>query len=103
MNKILTTFHIIVLDEYERNKKMIQCYEAEINKYPKGSIQKRKNHYYLCFRDDQQKVINKYIKLSDVENMKKLIQERKKNEEILKKLKVEKKELEYMLRYSKWR
>lgn len=100
--KKMTIFHIAVIDEYKRNQKMIEAYKQEISKYPKGSIQKKGKYCYLCYRENG-KIIKKYIKMQNVLQIKKQIEERKKNEEILKRLNEEKKELEYMLKYSKWR
>lgn len=87
----------VLQDELERNRRMQARYHKEIDQLPKGSLFQRKigghQYYYLSYRD-QSKVVSKYLgKLDDknVEDMKKQVAERKRYEDLLKKLRSEEK------------
>lgn len=104
MIKEMTTFHIMVNDEYARNARMITAYEKAIKELPKGSLQLKKNgHYYLSYRNNEGKLVTEYVKDIDVLELQDKIETRKKHESVLKKLVAEKKEIEYALRFSEWR
>ena len=100
----MTTFHIMVNDEYARNSRMIDAYENEISKLPKGSLQFKSNgHYYLSYRNEEGMVVTQYVKDSEIDELRKLIEQRKAIENTIKKLIAERKEIEHALKFSKWR
>ncbi|MBO4858437.1 MAG: hypothetical protein J5527_07975 [Treponema sp.] len=94
----------VFLDELERNKRLLARYEKEVHELPKGSLFKRRignqEYWYLNYREGT-KVISKFIgnveKLEIFELQKKL-SHRKELLKIIKRLKVEQKELEGELR-----
>lgn len=87
----------VLQDELERNRRMQARYHKEIDQLPKGSLFQRNigNHqyYYLNYRD-RSRVVSKYLgKLDDkkAEAMKKQVAERKRYEDLLRKLRNEEK------------
>lgn len=97
---ILSVFN----DELERTKRLISCYESEVETLPKGSIFKRKignnDYFYLNYRDGK-KVISKFLGKADSYDEAELrgkIEQRKKIEKLLKKLHSEQKQLEKELK-----
>ena len=94
----------ILEEELERNSRMTKRYKKELEHLPRGSIVKRKignNEYcYLSYRENN-KVISKYIgKINeiDISELQKELNKRKDIENILKKLKIEKDDIEKMLK-----
>jgi predicted NodU family carbamoyl transferase len=94
----------VLQDELNRNRRMQSRYRQEIDQLPKGSLYLRKiNHqeyYYLNFRQ-KDKVVAKYLGKQDepkIEEVKKRISERKRYEDLLKKLGREEKLLMKALR-----
>jgi biotin synthase-related radical SAM superfamily protein len=90
-----------VLDEeYNRLKELWEKYQNEIDKLPKGSIQKKqrngKAYIYLYYRNGD-KVISKYIgkeKSRKVDEIKEELEKRKEYERKMKKVKADLKEIE---------
>ena len=87
----------VLRDELERNRRMQARYHKEIDQLPKGSLFQRKigehQYYYLNYRD-QRKVVSKYLGKLDNKNaeaLKKQVVERKRYEDLLKKLRDEEK------------
>ena len=87
----------VLQDELERNRRMQARYHKEIDQLPKGSLFQRKigehQYYYLNYRD-QSRVVSKYLgKLDEkkVEAMRKQVAERKRYEDLLRKLRNEEK------------
>lgn len=86
-------------DELERNQRLIARYEKELESLPKGSVFKRKigNHEYLYLNyRDGEKVISKFLGKMDEFNIQELqlqLDKRKEYKALLKKLKIEQKEL----------
>ncbi len=87
----------VLQDELERNRRMQARYHKEIDQLPKGSLFQRKigehQYYYLNYRD-QRKVVSKYLGKLDNKNaeaLKKQVVERKRYEDLLKKLRDEEK------------
>ena len=85
----------VLQDELERNRRMQARYHKEIDQLPKGSLFQRKigehQYYYLNYRD-QRKVVSKYLGKLDnknVEDLKKQVAERKRYEDLLRKLRDE--------------
>lgn len=85
----------LLIKEENRNNNMILEYMNELETLPKGSIRPKKvngkTYYYLTFRDGS-KVVSKYIGKNelDLTNIKEQLSRRKQVEEIIKKLKEEK-------------
>ncbi len=96
----------VILDEYNRNKRMQDTYNQEIALLPRGSITRKhiKGHdyFYLMYRQDG-KVVNKYLssKNNDVELLRKQIARRKQLENLLRSLKKEQLDMERFLRGNK--
>ncbi|MEZ4508115.1 MAG: hypothetical protein R2881_00140 [Eubacteriales bacterium] len=91
-------------DELERNRRMQIRYRKEIDQLPKDrcfSERSRDHQYcYLNYRD-KNKVVSKYLGKLDpikVEDMKKSISERKRYEDLLRKLRSEEKFIEKAIR-----
>jgi hypothetical protein len=94
----------VLQDELDRNRRMQSRYRQEIDQLPKGSLYLRKiNHqqyYYLNYRE-KNKVVAKYLGKQDepkIEDMKKSIAERKRYDDLLKKLIREEKMLMKVMR-----
>jgi len=86
-------------DELERNQRLTARYEKELEILPKGSIFKRKignqEYLYLNYREGE-KVISKFLGKCDEFNVNELqiqLDKRKEYKQLLKKLKLEQKEL----------
>ncbi len=82
----------VLQDELDRNRRMQSRYRQEIDQLPKGSLYLRKinqqQYYYLNYRE-KNKVVAKYLGRQDepkIEDVKHNIAERKRYEELLKKL-----------------
>ncbi len=88
----------LLLKEKNRNEKMIIEYNRELKTLPKGSIKpkkvKDKIYYYLIFRDGD-KVITKYVGKDEASliSLREQLVRRKQIDEIIKKLKEEKKQI----------
>ncbi len=87
----------VLQDELDRNRRMHIRYRKEIDQLPKGSLFQRKigehQYFYLNYRD-KSKVVSKYLGRLDaikVEDMRKSISERKRYEDLLRKLRNEEK------------
>ena len=94
----------VLQDELDRNRRMQLRYRKEIEQLPKGSLFQRRigehQYYYLNYRD-KSKVVSKYLGRLDAvnaEDMKKSIAERKRYEDLLKKLRNEEKFIEKAIR-----
>ena len=94
----------VFLDELERNKRLISRYEKEMEDLPKGSIFKRKignsEYIYLNYRDGK-KVISKFIGKAEAVQLEELTEKlthRKELQSLIRKLKIEQKELEKELK-----
>jgi hypothetical protein len=89
----------IIEKELERNERMIQEYENELLKLPKGKLTRKKinshSYYYLKYRQGE-KVITKYVGKDncDLSKLNDQLDRRSHIEEMLKQLKHERKELE---------
>lgn len=86
-------------DELERNQRLVARYEKELENLPKGSIFKRKignkEYLYLNYREGE-KVISKFLGKAEEFNSEELqlqLDKRKEYKKLLKKLKIEQKEL----------
>ena len=86
-------------DELERNRRLTARYEKELETLPKGSVFKRKignqEYLYLNYREGE-KVISKFLGKSGEFNLDELqtqLDKRKEYKALLKKLKLEQKEL----------
>ncbi len=87
-------------DELERTNRLILRNEAELNALPKGSIFKRRKgnqeYLYLNYREGK-KVISKFlgnVKTFDIDELNKKLEIRKDINNLLKKLRNDKKSLE---------
>lgn len=80
----MSNIEIMLIDEYARALRRKAIYDEKIISLPKGSIQLKNNHYYLCYREGK-KVVNKYIKASELDRFKQDVAERKRCEYLLKK------------------
>lgn len=89
----------IIDRELERNMRMILEYENELSKLPRGKLIIKKinsySYFYLKFREGK-KVVTKYIGKDncDVSALQEQLDKRKHIEEMLRRLKSEKRELE---------
>lgn len=96
----MSVLDIVLSEEYNRLSRKIHIIEKEMKSLPKGYISKKKikNHsyYYLQYRENN-KIVSKYIKQSEVEAYQVLIDERKSLELNLKELQKNKKKLEKVL------
>ena len=86
-------------DELERNRRLTARYEKELETLPKGSVFKRKignkEYLYLNYREGE-KVISKFLGKSgefNLDELQVLLDKRKEYKVLLKKLKLEQKEL----------
>lgn len=91
-------------DELERNQRLLLRYEKELELLPKGSIFKRKigtqEYLYLNYREGK-KVISKFLGKTEEFNsdeLKTQLNKRKEYKQLIKKLKLEQKELLKALR-----
>lgn len=88
----------IIEKELERNERMIKEYENELLELPKGRLTIKNinshSYYYLKYRSGE-KVITKYVGKDncDISELNDQLDKRKHIEEILKQLKLERKEL----------
>lgn len=77
----------VLEEEYDRSLRLSKKLQKDINKLPKGSLQKKcisgKYYYYLQYRDGD-KVKSDYVKQDDVKDIKKKLKQRKENIEALK-------------------
>lgn len=89
----------IIEKELERNGRMIKEYENELLELPKGKLTIKNinshSYYYLKYRNGE-KIITKYVGKDncDVSELNDQLDKRKHVEEMLKRLKSERKELE---------
>ena len=94
----------VLQDELERNRRMQNRYRQEISQLPKGSLFQRKigehQYYYLNYRD-KSRVVSKYLGRLDaqnIEDVRRNISERKRYEDLLRKLRDEEKFIEKAIR-----
>jgi hypothetical protein len=97
----------ILKDEQKRLKKLLHNYKKELSGFPNGSLSRKKrgnsSYVYLAYRKGN-KVIFKYIGKEDSDKVKELeerIQERKKLENKIKKVKSDLAEVKMGLRAKK--
>lgn len=90
----------VFIDELERNKRLVSRYEAEVEKLPKGSLFLRQigrqRYYYLNYREGK-KVVSKFLgkeNAFDAEKFQGQLERRKELNALLKRLRLERKELE---------
>ncbi|MCL2628520.1 MAG: hypothetical protein FWD44_07505 [Oscillospiraceae bacterium] len=93
-----TVFYGVVEEEKERNLERQEVYKDEIDKLPKGYLNKRKSkgiYYFYLQRRDGQQFISEYIGNDEakVEEIRKLIAKRKHYEDLVKRLKLEYKQM----------
>ena len=93
-----TVFYGVVEEEKERNLERQEAYKEEIDKLPKGYLNIKKSkgiEYYYLQRRDGQKFISEYIGNDEakVEEIKKLIAKRKHYEGLIRRLKLEYKQM----------
>lgn len=94
-------------EELERNQRMSKRYRTELNSLPKGTIIRRiKNneiYFYLHYRENS-KVVSKYLGKENVVDLVALenqLKKRKNIVEVLRRLKIEEKELLQILAKSR--
>ena len=67
-------------DERNRSERMMNAFEAEIEKLPRGSLQKKKRgnkeYFYLSYRSEEGKVVSRYVRMEDVERCRSEIKRR---------------------------
>lgn len=86
-------------DELERNRRLVSRYEKELETLPKGSIYKRKigNHEYLYLNyREGNKVVSKFLgkkETFDSDELHAQINKRNEYKQLIKKLKLEQKDL----------
>lgn len=80
----------VLLEEYDREIRLLQKAENEYRELPKGSIQvkiiKGYKMPYLCYRENG-KYISKYIKKFEIEELKQKIDRKKYCKEVIKECK----------------
>jgi hypothetical protein len=79
----MSNIEIMLIDEYMRALRRKEAYNKEISNMPKGSIQVKNKHFYLCYRDGG-KVVSKYVKAGEVDEIKRTLAERKRYEYLIK-------------------
>lgn len=88
MNLILTT----ILQEKKRIDMMLQKYQEQLQMLPKGTLSEKKVHgntyYYLKYRDGQ-KIISRYVRQTELEDVREQITKRRHIEAIIRSLKEE--------------
>ena len=95
----------VILDEYDRNKRMQQAYEHELEALPRASItQKKINghvYYYWMYRENG-KVVNKYIsaKNNRINDLLEQVQRRRELKRLIRNLRQEQSEMERYLRVT---
>lgn len=93
----------VILDEYDRNKRMQQTYKMELANFPRGSITRKnikgRDYYYWMYRENG-KVVNKYIsgKSNNMDELMRQVEKRKQVELLIRNLKIEQLEMERYLR-----
>ena len=104
-----TVFRVLVEEEYERSKQMLEHSKENLSKYPKGYLVKKKSkdgkrhYYYRCWKEDGKRM-SEYVGSEEKANLVWYqINCRKGVENTIRMLKTEIKEMEYMLSYKKWR
>ena len=80
----MSNIEIMLIDEYMRALRRKEAYSKELSAMPKGSIQVKNDHFYLCYRDEG-KVVSKYIRSDEVDELKITLAERKRYEYLIKK------------------
>lgn len=95
----------IIIREKERLTELKSSYENQLERLPKGSVQKKvqngKVYYYLAFRDSN-RVITKYIGGdSEAKKIKEQVEKRKHAVAMIKKIKEELKRIEKALEGAK--
>lgn len=79
----------VLLEEYDRTKRIISALKKELNTLPKGSVQEKiiggRKYSYLVYREGKN-VRSDYIKKSDIEIVRNGIAKRKENETAIKEL-----------------
>lgn len=87
----------VLVEELERQKRLEQSYIKKIEELPKGAIFERivgkKKYYYLNYREGN-RVISKYIKASEIEEIKEQVERRKEIEDLLKNIRINIRSLE---------
>lgn len=93
----------VILDEYDRNKRMQQTYEQELATLPRGSITRKRingrDYYYWMYRKNG-KVFNQYIskKNNNIDDLLKQVERRRQLEKLVRSLKKEQSEMERYLK-----
>lgn len=89
MNLLLRT----IMQERQRIENMLTRYEADLLELPKGTISEKhsgsKTYYYLKYRDGK-KVVSKYIKQQEIDDVRSLVEKRKHIETMIRALQEEK-------------
>lgn len=71
----------VLEEQIERNKKNISVYMSRVEKLPKGTIHQRKRgdkvYYYLKYRDDTGKRVDRYINEDQVNEVRRQLEKRK--------------------------
>jgi hypothetical protein len=80
----------VLKEQIERNEKNIAFYRVKQKSLPKGTLHEKvingRAYYYLKYRDENGHRVDRYIKGSDVDTIKKQILKRKEIEKIVKEL-----------------
>lgn len=88
LNLMLTT----ILKEKERVDRMLEKYQEELKKLPKGTISEKKagqsTYFYLKYRDGK-KVISRYIPQKNVADVRKQVEKRRHIETMIRSLREE--------------
>ncbi|MFR1477287.1 MAG: hypothetical protein ACLSB9_17190 [Hydrogeniiclostridium mannosilyticum] len=88
MNLMITT----ILEEKERVDRMLEKYQDELEKLPKGTLSEKKvrrsTYFYLKYRDGK-KVISRYIPQKDVEAVREQMEKRRHIETMIRSLQEE--------------
>ena len=88
LNLMITT----ILKEKERVDRMLEKYQEELKKLPKGTISEKKagqsTYFYLKYRDGK-KVISRYIPQKNVADVRKQVEKRRHIETMIRSLQEE--------------
>ena len=97
----------VLEEQIERNEKNIAIYMSRLEKLPKGTIHQRKRsdkvYYYLKFRDDTGKRVDRYLKEAQVNEVRRQLGKRKEYLLMIKGLKEDIKIARKGLNNSVWR
>jgi|GEM_PF-361098 len=94
----------VLKEQIERNQKNLSMYMKRLNQLPKGTVHPKiingNKYYYLKYRDENGKRVDKYIKKDELEKVKKQLRQRENITRMIKELRNDIKIAESGLKYK---